>query len=133
MEITTQRTRSIRGKSGLLYVCVVLARVLIGMAILVMLASPFTESVSSLDNFPRGGQDFELTVFVILALLCLLLLAMMCGKGIVHRLLEDRQPLRRDFRECTLGRSSGFALQSSAWSVPKQPPGYGAFALPLLI
>jgi hypothetical protein len=110
-----------------------MARLLIAVAVAVMLASPFTESVTSFDNFPRGGQDCELSAFVILALLCLFLLTMLCGKGLSNKLLEARDRFLRHFRGYAPSLFSNLVRRSPVWTPPKRSPDYGAVALPLRI
>jgi hypothetical protein len=120
-------------RSGRLYVCEILARVFISLAMLVMLASPFTECIAHLDSFPRGGQDFELSAFLTLALLCLLLLALLCGKSIVETLLGDQERILIDFRGHTFGLFPAFIPQPHGRRLNRQPPEFGSFELPLRI
>lgn len=59
-----------------------MSRLLMGLIATLLLVAPWTECHLQLDDFPHG-QDFELSMFVFLALLCLvLLLAEQCRRGV---------------------------------------------------
>ena len=101
------------------------------MALLVLLISPFTESIGSFDNFPGQGQDFELSIFLVIALLCLVLLAAIFGKRVVDTLLHDREWSPHEFWEMVSSLFSCFVFRGVVWVPPRQSLAFGAFALPL--
>ncbi len=116
-----------------LHWCKVLSRLLIALAALLTLVSPVTESLVELDNFPRGGQDFELSFFVVLALLCLVLLTAVWGRKRIDRLLGE--PVWKPREAWQAGRMPLSALLSDlpVWAPPKQALALEACATPLRI
>ena len=103
------------------------------MAVLLLLVSPVTESVVHFDNFPCGGQDFELSFFLLIALLCLVLLAAVRGRKIMDRLLGEPEWKPHEFWEAGLGALSYLLSDVLAWVPPKQALALGAYAVPLRI
>jgi hypothetical protein len=55
-------------------VCDAFARIIVWTMLLVVALLPFTERFCALDCFPRGGQDCELTILLIISLFGLILL-----------------------------------------------------------
>jgi hypothetical protein len=106
---------------------------LIAGAVSVLLIAPFTEHITSLDNFPRGGQDFEISAFLILTLLCLLLLAAICAERVMGALFDGGDWFPFHFWEIPLDLFTCFAFCTAVWTPPKQSREHGAFALPLRI
>jgi hypothetical protein len=73
-----KRARAISGRAPC---SVVLAgRFFIALMIVLIIVSQFTERYWTFDNFPRGGQDFELTLITLVALICLVLLKTVYAK-----------------------------------------------------
>lgn len=62
------------GFASRLQICVDLSRLLLGLAFVELLTMPLTQHFWAWDGFLRGGQDFELGLFVIVSCLCLVLL-----------------------------------------------------------
>jgi hypothetical protein len=87
------------GVSRSWYVC---ARMLILLSAFLLFAMPWTENFWHFDNFPRGGEDFELSVFLMVAIFGLVLVLLQHGKRGVTFLLALRRWL-----SCVL-RSRGF-------------------------
>jgi hypothetical protein len=62
---------------------ILLGRVLILLSLVVAIVTPWTETVWHFDRFPFGGEDFELSVFLIVAVLGLVLVLMQhCKRGL---------------------------------------------------
>jgi hypothetical protein len=55
-------------------VCEICARVVLWITLLMVGMCPITEQFCVLDNFPRGGQDSELTLLLLISLTALVLL-----------------------------------------------------------
>ncbi len=49
---------------------------------------PFTENMPGLDSFPRGGQDFELSMLFTIVMFCMALVAVFLGLKLAKRLFE---------------------------------------------
>ena len=102
------------------------------MAALLMLVSPVSESVIHFDNFPRGGgQDFELSFFLILALLCLVLLAAVWGRMIMDLLLGEPEWRPHKLWEAVLRMLSYLQCDVLVWVPPQQALALGACTVPL--
>jgi hypothetical protein len=113
--------------------CVDLSRLLLGFAFIELLTMPITQHLWTWDHFLRGGQDFELGLFVIVTCLCLVLLrAQHCRQTIRHLfafcrvLLPSFQP--KDYRI----RFASGGIMIPAWDPPLHRSS-GAFLLPLQI
>ena len=86
---TAELTRNCKSKEqagakieGLPQAFVVGGRILVLFMALLLAVTPWTERYWKFDNFPRGGQDFELSLLTYLSLLCLMLLiAQRCKRG----------------------------------------------------
>jgi hypothetical protein len=76
------------GVSRAWYVC---ARMLILFSAFLLFVMPWTENFWHFDNFPRGGEDFELSVFLIVAIFGLALVLLQHGKRGVTFLLALRR------------------------------------------
>ena len=129
----TRRRSTARAKSRSLRFCRVLGYLLLSLSFLITLISPFSESVTTFDNFPRGGQDFELSCFLLIMLLCLTLLAALWGKGIVDQLFGDEPWEPHDFWEEAANLFRSIVSTSIIWAPPKEPFSLGAVPLPLRI
>src|SRR6516162_8709462 len=64
-----------------------MARLLLILAAVVMIALPFTQQVWTWDRFLHGGQDFETTVLLILTSLCLVLVMARGCRQVIKLLL----------------------------------------------
>jgi hypothetical protein len=60
--------------------CVVVGRMLILFSAVLAIIMPWTENFWHFDKFPYGGDDFELSVFLIVAILGLVLVLIQHGK-----------------------------------------------------
>lgn len=111
------------------------SRVLMWLMLGLLAVAPWTEHYATLDDFPHG-QDFELSLFAFLALLCLVLLLAHLRK----QRLED-PPAVCDNREWCLIWEPEFAmpdgLRMRIAPASHSPPGgshaRGAYNLPLQI
>ena len=87
--VTAELTRNCMSKEqagskieGLPQAFVVGGRILVLFMALLLAVTPWTERYWKFDNFPRGGQDLELSLLTYLSLLCLMLLiAQRCKHG----------------------------------------------------
>jgi hypothetical protein len=96
--------------------------------------TPVTEQFCALDNFPRGGQDSELTLLLLISLTALVLLLALRRRAN----LSDAFALLREFFAVPLDlffRQSLFAGSVRiAWAaVKKKPDSLTALPLPLRI
>ncbi len=95
---------------GLSRACAALGRILLLFSAFLIVAMPWSEKFCHLDNFPRGGEDFELSVFLIVAILGLVLVLLQHDKKGVTFLLGLRRWLSYILQGAglsTLRRSSG--------------------------
>jgi len=67
--------------------CVVVGRILILFSAALAIVMPWTENSWHFDKFPYGGEDFELSVFLIVAILGLVLVLLQHGKKSVTFIL----------------------------------------------
>lgn len=103
------------------------------LSLLPILIAPFTEGLSTLDNFPRSGQDFELSSFLLITFLCLPLLAAFRWKRELDRFLEDEEREPRQFWEAQLELFKPSLSASAVWEPPRKPFSSGLVPLPLRI
>ena len=101
--------------------------------LLLFLVCPLTESVGNLDNFPRGGQDFELSFFLLLTLLCMSLLAALGGRDLAKDLLAELPWEPHDLWTGTPLRLKDGSSAFTVWVPPRQPSIGGSAPLPLRI
>ena len=113
--------------------CEALGRALFCLFALLLLISPLTESVGNLDDFPRGGQDFELSIFLLLTLLCMTLLAALWGRGLTDRLICKTSWELHDLWSNELRRFNQVSNALTFWVPPKEPFFGGSVPLPLRI
>ena len=115
-------------------VCVDLSRLLLAFAFIELLTMPITQQLWTWDHFLRGGQDFELGLFVIVSCLCLVLLrAEHCRQKIRH-LIALRRLISLAFRRSLF--SFHLWLVATGAKAPADPPFYrsaGPFLVPLQI
>jgi hypothetical protein len=64
----------------MLRTCALASRILVLFTVFLLLAMPWTEYFCHFDNFPYGGDDFELSVFVLVSLLGLVLVLLQHDK-----------------------------------------------------
>jgi hypothetical protein len=114
---------------------VVASRVLMSLIVALLFVAPWTEHYGTFDNFPHG-QDFELSLFAFLALLCLVLLLAQLRK----QRLNDPPAVRDDWEWCLiceLAVAIPDASPKRIAQVSHSPPGgshsLGAYNLPLQI
>ncbi len=113
----------------------VASRVLIWLMAVLLSVAPWTEHYGTFDNFPHG-QDFELSLFAFLALLCLVLLLAQLRK---QRMKEP--PAVRDDWEWCLVCEPPFAMPDRfrkriaqlSHSPPRGSHSLDAYNLPLQI
>lgn len=103
------------------------------MAAAILIVSPFTEAFSALDNYPRGGQDFELSSFLLVALLCLVILVVLLGFHFAKQLLHKPSWESHTFWIALPHLISSFLCDATAWVPPKQLLYLSVFASPLRI
>lgn len=132
-ENRTRRQSTARAKSRSLDFCKVAGCLLLSLSFIIALISPFSESVATFDNFPRGGQDCELSCFLVIMLLCLTLLAALWGKRIVDELFGEGSWEPHDFWENTANLFRSILNISIIWGRLKEPFSLGAVPLPLRI
>jgi hypothetical protein len=98
----------------------VCARTLILLSVFLLFVMPWTENFWHFDNFPRGGEDFELSVFLIVAIFGLVLVLLQHGKRGVTFLLA-----LRGWLSCAL-QDAGFRakqhLSGGRAAAPHEPP-----------
>jgi hypothetical protein len=113
--------------------CAWLSRLLLLLVGVELITMPLTQQLWNWDGFVRGGQDFELGLFMIVMCVCLGLLRAQDGRQRVGRLLAVRERMRERIRirlRLWLGAARGFA---AAAVDPTLPPLHGNLAIPLLI
>lgn len=114
-------------------ICVDLSRLLLGLAFIELLTMPLTQSLWTWDGFLRGGQDFELGLFIIVSCLCLVLLRAQHTRQRVRLLLALRSLVVLLFRPTLRRILPAMAhLQVAPDDLPRLPLPPGS-ALPLRI
>ncbi len=76
----------------------VAARILLLTTAVLLAVMPLTEHFWTFDRFLQGGQDFELTLLLVLAVLCLVLLLSRFSKQAIATLIALREWLSLRFR-----------------------------------
>ena len=131
LEAVTRTSGSKRKPYAYLGACKLLAWVLIGLAALMMLISPLTENMRGFDNFPRGGQDFELSMLITVVMLCMVVLAVFLGLKLAERLFKKTSCKPHEFWIVPMSFFGFFLIDMTVWAPPKQQIELGAFAAPL--
>jgi hypothetical protein len=113
----------------------VASRLLMCLMVALLSVAPWTEHYGTFDNFPHG-QDFELSLFAFLALLCLMLLLALLRK----QRLKDPPDVRDDWEWCLICEprfAMPDALRKLVARVSHSPPcgdhPLGSYNLPLQI
>lgn len=87
-----------------------LSRLLLLLAAIELVTMPITQHLWAWDRFLHGGQDFELSLFVTVCCVCLVLLLAQHGRRRIGQLLALRRLLLESFRlrsfVCRLRRES---------------------------
>jgi hypothetical protein len=128
---TTQRETSEANVSGF---CVVVARTLTFLTLLLLAVMPFTEHFWIFDNFCRGGQDFEFSLLAIaMALGLVLLLSLHHKQGLTVVLLVQQwlSVILRDTK--STGNSTAQLLSDGYAILARSLTPTSKFELPLLI
>jgi hypothetical protein len=114
--------------------CAASGRVLLMLTALMIVVMPWTEYVWSFDNFLRGGQDFELGLLSLAALLCLVVVLLQHGREGVAFLLAirrwlafvSRNPESRSLR-------SLYGSVAAVYASPLPSPWLGMYNLPIQV
>jgi hypothetical protein len=119
---------------GVSRACALCARILILLSAFLLVAMPWSENFFHFDDFPRGGEDFELSVFLLVAIFGLVLVLLQHGKRGVTFLLA-----LRGWLSCILQRA-GFrapqhfgGLVASLHAPPILNPTLGNYNLPMQV
>lgn len=108
-----------------------LSRLLLTLAALVILATPFTQHLWTWDNFFHGGQDFETTMLLVLVSYCLLFVLARSGKQGMDLFLSAWRFLR--IVSPQMSRTPFAAHACSTLALPITGPPSATHNLPLLI
>jgi MYXO-CTERM domain-containing protein len=95
---------------------------------------PISERFCALDNFPRGGQDSELTLLLLVALMALVLLLALRRRSNLNDAFALWRALFTVQLNLLFRRSLCVRKEPTAWAtVKKRPDILLAFPLPLRI
>jgi hypothetical protein len=95
---------------------------------------PWTENFWHFDNFPYGGEDFELSVFLIVAMLSLVLVLMQHGKKGVVLLFALARWLSSALQDAGSLATDGFGDLTKVPHAPPLPsPAFGKYSFPIRI
>jgi len=114
--------------------CVVVGRILILFSAALAIVMPWTENSWHFDKFPYGGEDFELSVFLIVAILGLVLVLLQHGKKSVTFILALARWLSPVSWSTVSSAAEGFDAQIAALYAPPRPsPALSACNFPLQV
>jgi hypothetical protein len=102
--------------------CSVVGRVLLVTVAVLSAVMPLTEHFWKADLFPRGGEDFEMSLLALLALLCMVLLVAQYLKEAIATLLAFQESHSLDFPPGDIGRQ-GLAFEAAIGLSPKRIHG----------
>ena len=108
-------------------------RFFIALVIVLIMVSLFTERYWTFDNFPHGGQDFELTLITLMALICLVLLVAVYAKRGVEIIFDVGRILSLIFSNQRSEESAGVALPPSYHGPPIASSALASYNVPLRI
>jgi hypothetical protein len=109
-------------------------RVLLMLTALIIFAMPWTEYSWSFDKFLRGGQDFELGLLSVAALLCLVVVLLQHGRQSVAFLLAIRRWLAFVSRDPdSLSLTSLYGLLAPVHASPLLGSASGMYNLPIRV
>ncbi|MGA7523135.1 MAG: hypothetical protein WBW84_11815 [Acidobacteriaceae bacterium] len=114
-------------------VCIDLSRLLLGLAFVELLTMPITQHFWTWDHFLRGGQDFELGLFVIVSCLCLVLLRAQHCQQKVRLILAFCCLLFVRFRPRLFTLLATVGVSAAVPDPPLGPRPAGVFCIPLQI
>jgi hypothetical protein len=101
---------------------------------LMIVVMPWTEYVWSFDRFLNGGQDFELGLLCLAALLCLVLVLLHYGRQGVAFLLTIRRWLAFVSRDPdSRSLRSLYGSLAAVHASPLPSPAFGMFNLPIQV
>ena len=111
-----------------------IGRVLLVLTAILLLTTPLTQYLWTWDNFPHGGQDYESTMLLVMAFLCLaLVLAQHCRKCVEDQFLAPQcQSSSLSPRPLSAGSALAGA-SSKSHSERGSSPGLEMYSLPLQI
>jgi hypothetical protein len=114
--------------------CVLAGRVLILFSAVLLAITPMTAHFWTFDRFLRGGQDFEMGLLSVLAVLCLVLLLADSFRETISLLIALREWLSIRYRpEYSVRPQQASWFRQAVW-IASGPGSYmGSFPLPLLI
>jgi hypothetical protein len=112
--------------------CVIVGRILILLSAVLAIVMPWTENSWHFDKFPYGGEDFELSVFLIVAILGLVLVLMQhCKKGVTFIFALGRW-LLSVFEDTGSPAPGSFGGLVAALRAPPLPsPALDQYSLPM--
>ena len=126
----SERTND-RSPSG---VCEICARIVLWIMLLMVGLCPISERFCALDNFPRGGQDSELTLLLLIALMALVLLLALRRRASLNDAFALWRALFAVRLNLLLRRCLCVRKEPTAWAaVKKRPDKLLALPLPLRI
>jgi hypothetical protein len=108
-------------------------RFFIALVIVLIMGSLFTVRYWTFDNFPHGGQDFELTLITLMALICLVLLVAVYAKRGVEVIFDVGRILSLIFSNQRSEESAGVALPPSYHGPPIASSALASYNVPLRI
>jgi hypothetical protein len=115
-------------------VCAASGRVLVMLIALIIFVMPWTEYFWSFDKFLRGGQDFELGLLSLAALLCLVVVLLQHGRQNVAFLLAIRRWLSFVNRDPdSMSLRSLYGLLAAVHASPLPSPALGMYNLPIQV
>jgi hypothetical protein len=101
---------------------------------LIIFVMPWTEYAWSFDKFLRGGQDFELGLLSLVALLCLVLVLLQHGRQEVAFLLAIRRWFAFVSRDPDLrSLRSLYGFLAAVHASPLPNPARGIYNLPIQV
>jgi hypothetical protein len=107
---------------------------LILLTVLLVLVMPWTEYFWHFDQFPRGGEDFELSLLAIATICCLVVILLQHGKKSVAFILALRRWLSFVFQHDDPGAPGSFCgLIAASHAAPLPSPAIGMYNLPIQI
>jgi hypothetical protein len=111
------------------------SRLLLSCTLVLILVMPWTEYFWHFDKFLRGGQDFELSLLSLLAVLCLMLVLFQQGKKNVELVLIRGRRLALPFRSRYTAKMPGShsGLIAPLHAVPLPSPMLGKYNLPIRV
>jgi hypothetical protein len=116
------------------WACVLLGRILVLLSAVLVIVSPWTDYFWHFDRFPYGGEDFELSVLLIVVMFGLVLVLLQHGKkGLIFILALGRW-LSSIFQDAGLPAPESFGGLIATFRAPPLPsPALDKYNLPIRV